>query len=134
MFPNSVKLPSIILIATLCSLASPDLTAFFFCVGVRITLSPHKSRKKAVWPCETTQFECCEDFLLRARLINLQQVDYTRQLCIRCSHESSIQLKSLNRRHRLVWRCPPFYKFPLGGAYKRVNNARLVITMEPCVK
>ena len=44
--PNSVKLLSIILIATLCSLVWPDPTVLFLCVGTRITPSPHKSRKK----------------------------------------------------------------------------------------
>jgi len=48
MCPNSVKLPSIILIATSCSLAWPDPTVCFFCVGARITPSPHKSEKSGL--------------------------------------------------------------------------------------
>jgi len=38
------KLLLIFLIATSCSLAWPDPTPFFFCVGARISPSPHKTR------------------------------------------------------------------------------------------
>jgi len=94
MCPNTVNLPSIIfLVATLCSLAWPDLTIFSFVWGRDFSIST-QNRKKAVWPRETIQRMCLEDFLLQCCLINL---------CIRGSHESSIQLKkfrSLNRHHR----------------------------------
>jgi len=87
MFLNSVKLPSIILIATLRSLAWPDPTIFSFVRGKNYPVSIQK-REKAVLPRETTQSECREDFLLHGCLINLlQQVDYIRQLCIRGSHD-----------------------------------------------
>jgi len=80
MCPNTVKLPSIFfLIATLCSLMWPDLTAFSFCEGENFSIPT----QKMVWLRETIQCACCEDFLLHASLLNLlQQLDYTRQLCI----------------------------------------------------
>ena len=84
--------------------ARPD--CFFFCVGARISLSPHKNRKKAIWPRETIQHACREqgheDFLLHSCLINLiQQVDYTWQLCT-CGIATNhwFNWKSLNRHHR----------------------------------
>jgi len=82
MFPNRVKLPLIILIATSHSLAWQDPTTFSFVWGKNYPVFTQK-REKVVWPCENTQCECCEDFLLHACLINLlQQVDYTRQLFV----------------------------------------------------
>jgi len=97
MFLNSVKLPSIILIATSRSLAWPDPTVFFFCAGEELP----RFHTKTVLPRETTQCECREDFLLHGCLINLlQQVDYIRQLCIRVSHNHRFNRKSLNRHHR----------------------------------
>jgi len=71
---------------------------FFLLCGGKNYPIPTQKWKKVVWPRETTQCACPDNFLLHARVINLlQQVDYTRQLC---RHESSIQLKSLTRHHQ----------------------------------
>jgi len=104
---SRVKLPSIIfLIATSCSLAWPGPTAFSFVWGQKLPCNNTKAGKSglAMWDytlCVTWDFLFHARLInLLARLINLQQVDYTRQLCIRSSHKSLTQLKSLKRHHR----------------------------------
>jgi len=96
MFHNSVKLPLIILIATLCSLLSPDPTAFFFCVGQELPRLYTKVGKSDLATWDYTSWVLW-GFPTSCSLNKSSPT--SGQLCICCSHELSIQLKSLNRRH-----------------------------------